>query len=120
MVGMLDSLSLKNTKLGLETLELMGYDRARVRLLLNRADTRVGITGDDVIAIVGRPPDVLVPSDRDIPRSVNEGTPIVLADSKSQAAQAFASLAQTYVRTDANGTSNGNGRSRGRLFRRKA
>src|SRR5207247_7423910 len=25
MVGMLDSLSLKNTKLGLETLELMGY-----------------------------------------------------------------------------------------------
>ena len=27
MVGMLDSLSLKNTKLGLETLELMGYDR---------------------------------------------------------------------------------------------
>ena len=27
MVGMLDSLSLKNTKLGLETLELMGYER---------------------------------------------------------------------------------------------
>ena len=26
MVGMLDSLSLKNTKLGLETLELMKYD----------------------------------------------------------------------------------------------
>ena len=31
MVGMLDSLSLKNTKLGLETLELMGYDRERIR-----------------------------------------------------------------------------------------
>ena len=29
MVGMLDSLSLKNTKLGLETLDLMGYDRRR-------------------------------------------------------------------------------------------
>ena len=38
MVGMLDSLSLKNTKLGLETLELMGYDRERIRLVLNRAD----------------------------------------------------------------------------------
>jgi MinD-like ATPase involved in chromosome partitioning or flagellar assembly len=62
-----------------------------------------------------------VPSDRDIPRSVNEGTPIVLADSKSQAAQAFTALAQTYVRSDVNGAnSNGNGRSRGRLFRRKA
>ncbi len=30
MVGMLDSLSLKNTKLGLETLELMGYDPERI------------------------------------------------------------------------------------------
>src|SRR5205823_10282748 len=36
LVGMLDSLSLKNTKLGLETLELMGYDNDRITLLLNR------------------------------------------------------------------------------------
>ena len=48
MVGMLDSLSLKNTKLGLETLELMGYKRDRIRLVLNRADTNVGVTQDDV------------------------------------------------------------------------
>ncbi len=32
MVGMLDTLSLKNTKLGLETLDLMGYDPADVTL----------------------------------------------------------------------------------------
>ena len=74
MVGMLDSLSLKNTKLGIETLDLMGYDTAHVSLLLNRADSRVGITPDDVSMIVGRAPDVSVPSDREIPRSVNEGT----------------------------------------------
>src|ERR671933_2597921 len=37
VVGMLDSLSLKNTKLGLETLNLMGYDPDRISLLLNRA-----------------------------------------------------------------------------------
>src|SRR5579875_1064304 len=72
MVGMLDSLSLKNTKLGLETLELMGYDSERVSLVLNRADSRVGITPDDVATIVGRRPDVSVPSDREIPRSINE------------------------------------------------
>src|SRR5207244_9964418 len=36
MVGMLDALSLKNTKLGLETLELMGVPQDRVRLVLNR------------------------------------------------------------------------------------
>ena len=48
LVGMLDSLSLKNTKLGLETLELMGYAEERTRLVLNRADSRVGITPADV------------------------------------------------------------------------
>ena len=43
MVGTLDSLSLKNTKLGLETLGLMEYDTRKIQLVLNRADTRVGI-----------------------------------------------------------------------------
>ena len=44
VVSMLDSPSLKNAKLGLETLELMDYP-GRVRLVLNRADSNVGISG---------------------------------------------------------------------------
>lgn len=101
MVGMLDSLSLKNTKLGLETLDLMGYETNRVSLVLNRADTRVGITPDDVSTIVGRAPDVSVPSDREIPRSINEGTPIVAARPGSGAAKAFRTLADRYAKTPA-------------------
>jgi pilus assembly protein CpaE len=96
MVGMLDSLSLKNTKLGLDTLELMGYSSERTRIVLNRADSRVGITQDDVLAVVGRVPDVLIPSDRDISRSINEGLPIVLAKERSAAAGAFRRLASFY------------------------
>jgi pilus assembly protein CpaE len=101
MVGMLDSLSLKNTKLGLETLELMGYDTDHIALLLNRADSRVGITPDDVSTIVGRAPDVSIPSDREIPRSVNEGTPIVAAKPSSGAAKAFRTLADRYSKEPA-------------------
>jgi pilus assembly protein CpaE len=96
-VAMLDALSLKNTKLGLETLDLMGYNQDRVSLLLNRADTKVGITPEDVLAIVGRQPDVLVPSDRDIPRSVNDGKPITASKPNSRAAAAFRELAKTYL-----------------------
>jgi pilus assembly protein CpaE len=118
MVGMLDSLSLKNTKLGMDTLELMGYSNERVRLVLNRADSRVGITQDDVLAVVGHMPDVFVPSDRDIPRSINEGTPIVLAKDRSEAARAFRRLGSLYETPNgANG--NGNGKRRIRLVRRK-
>ena len=111
LVGMLDSLSLKNTKLGLETLELMGYDEHRTRLVLNRADSRVGITPADVAEIVGRTPDVLVPSARDVTRSVNEGIPIVQAQPRSEAARAFRSLAALYG-SPQNGKVPSNGRRR--------
>jgi pilus assembly protein CpaE len=113
MVGMLDALSLKNTKLGLETLELMGYETERIRVVLNRADSRVGITKDDVLAVLGRHPDVMVPSDRDIPRSVNEGTPIVFAKGRSDAAKAYRALAAHYEQRE-NGSRNG-----GRRFLRR-
>src|SRR5215211_160564 len=111
MVGMLDSLSLKNTKLGLETLEAMGYDSKRIKLVLNRADTRVGITREDVQAVTGRPPDVLIPSHRDIPRAVNEARPIVLSHPRSEPSRALRSLTGSYLGTD-------KGKRRRRLFGR--
>jgi pilus assembly protein CpaE len=74
----------------------MGYDRERICLVLNRADSRVGIERDDVVAVVGRTPDIMVPSEREIPRSVNEGQPIVLAQDRTDAAKAFRDLAQHY------------------------
>jgi pilus assembly protein CpaE len=117
LVGMLDSLSLKNTKLGLETLDLMGFDSQHVQLVLNRAGSRVGITGDDVRTVIGREPDVLVPSDREIPRAVNEGQPIVLAKPGSEAARAFGHLADRFAAAK---EGNGAGASRRRsLFARK-
>jgi pilus assembly protein CpaE len=98
MIGMLDSLSLKNTKLGLETLELMGYETRNVTLILNRADSSVGIIPEDVATIIGRPPDVSVPSDREIPRSINEGMPIVTTKPGSGASRAFEALADLYAK----------------------
>jgi pilus assembly protein CpaE len=100
MVGMLDTLSLKNTKLGLETLDLMGYDPDHIRLVLNRAHSRVGISTGDAGSVLGRAPDVLVPSDREIPRSINEGVPIVTSQPQSAAAAAFGQLAAFYTSVD--------------------
>jgi len=120
LVGMLDSLSLKNTKLGLETLDLMGYPLENVSLILNRADSRVGITHDDVTAIVGRSPDVLIPSDREIPRSVNEGTPIVASRERSEAARAFQRLADMYTKVEPSPAASGDeSRRRGLLGGRR-
>jgi pilus assembly protein CpaE len=97
LVGMLDSLSLKNTKLGLETLELMGYDPDRISIVLNRADSRVGISHEDVDAVIGRTPSTHIPSDREIPISINEGVPIVMSEERAGASRAFESLADFYL-----------------------
>jgi pilus assembly protein CpaE len=97
MVGMLDALSLKNTKLGLETLDLMGFPSENIKLILNRARSRVGISDDEVVAIMGREPDVLVPSDRDIPRAVNEGKPILIAKPQGEASVAYRQLAASFL-----------------------
>jgi pilus assembly protein CpaE len=97
MVGMLDALSLKDTKIGLETLEQMGYDPDGVTLVLNRADSSVGITQKDVAELLGRSPDLLVPSDRAIPRMITHGRTIVEGEPRSGAAKAFRALADRYA-----------------------
>ena len=114
VVGMLDALSLKDTKLGLETLTLMGVAPERIRLVLNRADTSVGIKRSEAEAILGRTPDVFVPSDRQIPRATTDGQPIVVASGRSEAARAFHGLADLYLQdelvagvTASNGNGNG-------------
>ena len=94
VVGMLDALSLKDTKIGLETLEQMGYDPKALTLVLNRADSDVGITATDVEELLGRAPDLLVGSDRAIPRALTSGQPIVVAEPKSKAALSYAQLAE--------------------------
>jgi pilus assembly protein CpaE len=118
LVSMLDSPSLKNTKLGIETLELMSYP-GRVRLVLNRADSKVGIAADDVLSIVGRGPDVLVPSDRNIVRSVNRGEPIALLERRSDAARAFHALADLYLVDEFSENGSGPHRRRRLLGRRR-
>ncbi|MDX6657347.1 MAG: pilus assembly protein CpaE [Solirubrobacteraceae bacterium] len=119
LVAMLDALSLKNSKLALETLDLMGYDRSRVKIVLNRADSRVGVTADDVTKLLGQAPDVFVPSHRDITRSVNEATPIVMSGGNAEARRAFQSLAGSYAAGGSTPAESAKApRRRRRLFRR--
>lgn len=98
LVGMLDALSLKDTKIGLETLKQMGYSTDDVALVLNRADSSVGISMSDVYSLLKKEPDILVPSDRSIPRALTIGETIYEADPKSGAGRAYESLAQHYLK----------------------
>jgi pilus assembly protein CpaE len=118
VVAMLDALSLKNTKLALETLDRMSYPPDHIRVVLNRSDSRVGVNSDDVSALLGRGPDVRVPSHRDITRSVNEATPIVLTHGNADARHAFESLAGLYLDRPAQANGTDTPTKRRRLFGR--
>lgn len=97
LVTMLDTASLKNTKIALETLDLIGVTTP-IRLVLNRSDSNVGITHADVVHILGRAPDILIPSSRDVVRAVNSGEPIVLAGGKrNEPAKALRALAELFT-----------------------
>jgi pilus assembly protein CpaE len=97
LVVMLDALSLKNARLGLETLDLMGFPEDKVRILLSRAGTSVGVTESDAVEIMGRKLDVLVPSDRSVSRSLGDGVPLVISQPKSEVAKAYESLADLFT-----------------------
>ena len=62
MVGTPDSLSLKNTA---RPQRSMDYDPRKIQLVLNRADTRVGISQHDVVAVLGSEPNVFILRPRD-------------------------------------------------------
>lgn len=97
LVGALDALSLKDSKLGLETLELMGHKGAKVRFVLNRATSTAGISRHDAETILGRKPDAYVPEDREIGRCLTEGRPIVEARERSSVSREFVNLAKVYA-----------------------
>jgi pilus assembly protein CpaE len=117
VVGALDALSLKDSRLGLETLELMGHNGPKMKFVLNRADGGGGISHRDVEAILGRTPDLLVPEDKEIIRGLAEGKPIVLLNDRSGAARAYRELAKQYLQEfdSARGLSAPNGKSKRRV-----
>jgi len=88
--------------------------------VLNRADSNVGIGRQDVAAIIGATPEVMIPSDRNVTRSVNRGEPIVLDAKRSDAAKAFHELAGLFEQDarDAGALPEVVKKSRRKLFRR--
>lgn len=80
LMATLDVPAVKNLKLTLETLTLLGYPRNKWRIALNRADSKVGLSPADVEKTLKAQIAVQIPSSRDVSASVNRGVPLVLDD----------------------------------------
>ena len=94
LITSMDVPSIKNLKLSLQTLELLGFGRDRIRLVLNRADSKVGLRVQEVEKTLGTRIDVSIPSSREVPLSINRGTPLILEDPKSPVVAAIMKLVE--------------------------
>jgi pilus assembly protein CpaE len=97
LLATLDIPALKNLKLTLETLDLLNFPRERWRLVLNRADSKVGLAFGEVEKTLKSPIIAQIPSSRDVPASINRGVPIVLDDPKHPVSLAIKAFAERYV-----------------------
>jgi pilus assembly protein CpaE len=118
LMATLDIPALKNLKLTLETLDLLNYPRVNWRLVLNRADSKVGLAPAEVEKTLRLPIAAQVPSSRAVPASVNRGVPIVLDEPQHPVSVAIRQFAENYV--IAAGGAAPSRSDRRRLLRRKA
>lgn len=114
----MDVPSIKNLKMGLQTLEQLGIPRDRIDVVLNRADSKVGLRLEEVEKAVGTSVDIAVPSSRDVPLSVNQGIPLAIGDRKSAVTSALAELAKRVGASEAVSDGGSGKRTKRGLFSR--
>jgi pilus assembly protein CpaE len=101
MVAGMDIPNIKNVKLGLQTLRLLNIPVTKLKLVLNRANSKVRLDVGEVERTLGIKADCLVPSDIVVPQSVNKGVPAVIDAPRSKVAKSFEQLASLFSRTEA-------------------
>lgn len=97
LLATLDIPALKNLKLTLETLDLIGFSRDRLKIVLNRSDSKVGLALSEVEKTLKAPIVAQIPSSRDVPASTNRGVAIVSDDPKHPVSLAIAAFIDDYV-----------------------
>jgi pilus assembly protein CpaE len=94
----LEITSIKNMRLFLEVAEQLGYEGGKVRLVLNRADSALGIRVQDVEHSIGRKVDETIVSDgRSVVYALNRGVPFFLSNREAQVSQDILRLARAVV-----------------------
>jgi pilus assembly protein CpaE len=101
LVAGMDIPNIKNVKIGLQTLRLLNIPLSKLKLILNRANSKVKLDVGEVERTLGIKADTLVPSDVVVPQSVNRGTPVVLDAPKSGVAKSLEGLADLFLTADA-------------------
>ncbi len=70
--------ALKSLRVTLDMFDVLDYRRENRIVVLNRADSKVGLSSADLDRVIRAPIAAFVPSSRDVPLSINRGTPLMV------------------------------------------
>ena len=98
LLATLDVPAVKNLRLTLDTLDLLGHPRESWVVVLNRANSKVGLTIDDVATALHRPIAVQIASSVSVPAAANRGVLLVLDDPRHPVSNAIKTLVRDHVR----------------------
>ena len=94
----LEITSIKNMRLFLEVADQLGYPQDKIELVLNRADSALGIRVADVEHSIGRKVDHSVVSDgRSVVYALNRGVPFFVSNREAQVSQDVLRLARALL-----------------------
>jgi pilus assembly protein CpaE len=93
LLATLDIPALKNLRLTLDMLDLLGYPRESWLVVLNRSDSKVGLSVSDVENTLRTRISALVPSSRAVSASINKGVPLVVEEPNHPVSAAIRALA---------------------------
>jgi pilus assembly protein CpaE len=93
LVATLDVPTLKNVKIAAETLDLLNFPKSRRRLILNRADDKVGLSADKVETTLDMKIQASIPTSHEVANATNSGEPIMASNPRHPVSQAVDSLA---------------------------
>jgi pilus assembly protein CpaE len=93
LLATLDVPALKNLKVSLDTLDLLGHPADTRMIVLNRADARVGLKLSDVEQTIGMPVTLQIPSSGDVPAAINRGRLIVQEQPEHEVSRSLRDLA---------------------------
>ena len=99
LIGSMDIPSIKNLKIGIQTLDLHSLAGGKLKLVLNHANTKVKLDVKEIERVLGLSANFAVPDDLAVPISVNAGVPVVLDEPKSPVARSLDRIAESLVGT---------------------
>lgn len=97
LLASLDAFSIRNLKKTIEIMDQLGIVVPSRHLVLNRADSKVGLDRTEAIYQLGMRKATEVPSSRLVPTSLNRGEPVVEMQPRSQVARRIADLAEELI-----------------------